>query len=160
MVGGKTLSAFADEVDVAAFFEDQACGMDGVAESFDTGDAAGLHAAAVHEEGIELDAAIGGEEAAAPGVEGGIVFEDGDGGFDGVDSRTAETKDAIAGLKSGAHAGLVSFAGVDRDGPGSAMNEESWIVRRRGGHPPHGRTPAGRGDGLASEERSRISANY
>jgi hypothetical protein len=59
---GELLSAFSDEVDVRAFFQDQAGGLDGIAEALDTGHAAGLHAAAVHEQGVELDAAIGGEE--------------------------------------------------------------------------------------------------
>ena len=40
---------------------------------------------AVHEQGVELHAAVAGEEAAASGVEGVVVFEDGDGGLDRID---------------------------------------------------------------------------
>ena len=101
---GELLGAGADEVDVGAFFEDQAGGLNGIAEALDAGYAAGLHAAAVHEQGVELDAAGGGEEAAAAGVEGGIVFEDGDGGFDGVEGGTAAGKNGVAGFKSAADA--------------------------------------------------------
>ena len=125
---GKLLGAVADEVDMRALFEDQAGGLDGVAEALDAGHAAGLHAAAVHEEGIELDAAIGGEEAAAAGVEGGVVFEDGDGGFDGVESRAAAGKNGVAGFKRAADAGLVGGSGVGGDGPGAAVDEESGDV--------------------------------
>jgi hypothetical protein len=104
---GKLLRAGADEVDVRALFEDEAGGLDGVAEAFDTGHAASLHAAAVHEEGVELDAAVGGEKAAAAGVEGGVVFEDGDGCFDGIEGRAAAREDGIAGFKGVADTGFV-----------------------------------------------------
>ena len=46
---GELLRAGADEIDVRALFKDEAGGLDGIAEAFDTGHAAGFHAAAVHE---------------------------------------------------------------------------------------------------------------
>ena len=104
MAGGELLCAFCDEVDVRGLLEDEAGGLDGVAEALDTGDAAGFHAVAVHEEGVELDAAVGGEEAAATGVEGGVVFKDGDGGFNGVEGGTAAGEDAVAGFEGVADA--------------------------------------------------------
>jgi hypothetical protein len=57
---GKVLCSFTDEVDVGTFFEDQTCSLDGIAQALDAGHAASLHASAVHEESVELDAAIGG----------------------------------------------------------------------------------------------------
>ena len=153
--GGELLGAGADEVDVLALFEDEARGLDGVAEALDAGDAAGLHAAAIHEEGVELYAAIGGEEAAAAGVEGGIVFEDGDGGFDGVDGGTAAGEDGVSGFKGGADAGLVGLSGVGGDGPCTAMNEEGGIVRGWGGHGVHGSAFEG---GLGTRVKARGSA--
>ena len=128
------LCAGADEVDMRAFFEDKTGGLDGVAEAFDTGDAAGFHAAAVHEEGVELDAAVGGEEAAAAGVEGGVVFKDGDGGFNGVECGTAEGEDAVAGFEGVANAGLVGGCGVGGDGPGAAVDDEDGVVSGGGSH--------------------------
>jgi len=86
---GELLCAVADEVDVGTLLKDQARGLDGVAEALDAGNTAGLHAAAVHEQGIHLDAAIGGEEAAPAGIEGGVVFKDGNGGFNGIEGGTA-----------------------------------------------------------------------
>ncbi len=89
VLGGEALGTGADEVDVGRFFEDEACGLNGVAEAFDAGDAAGAEVGTVHEEGVELDAAVAGEEGAAAGVEGVVVFHDGDGGLDGVDGGAA-----------------------------------------------------------------------
>ena len=83
--GGELFGSLGDEVDVRALVEDEAGGLDGVAQALDAGDSAGAEGGAVHEEGVELDAAFAGEEAAASGVEGGVVFEFGDSGFDSVD---------------------------------------------------------------------------
>ena len=131
---GKLFGAFADEVDMRASLEDEACGVDGIAEAFNTGDAAGFHAAAVHEKGVELDAAVGGEEAAATGVEGGIVFEDGDRGLNGVDGRAAARENLVADLEGVAHAGFVGGGCVGGNGPGPAVNEEGGIVGGGLGH--------------------------
>jgi len=122
---GKVLCAGADEVDVLAFFKDQAGGLNGVAQALDAGYAAGLHAAAVHEKRIELDAAVGGEKTAAAGIEGGIVFEDGDGGLDGVEGRCSAREKGVAGFKGAADAGLMGASGVGWNGPCATMNEES-----------------------------------
>jgi len=133
---------------VGTFFEDQAGGLNGVAKTLDTGDAAGLHAAAVHEKGVELNAAIGGEKAAAASVEGRVVFEDGNGGFDGVESGCSAREKGVAGFEGAANAGFMSGSGFGGDGPCATVNEES------------GRMGSGRGHGaivkhLAGERRGR-----
>jgi hypothetical protein len=125
---GKALRAFSHEVDVGTFLKDEACGVDRIAQVFDAGDAAGFHAASVHEEGIELNAAVGGEEAASSSVEGGIVFEDGDGGFNGIDGCAAAGEDFVTDFEGVAHAGLVSGSSVGGDGPCSAMHEKGGVV--------------------------------
>jgi hypothetical protein len=102
--GGELLCTDPDEVDVGALFEDEAGGFDGVAKVFDAGNASSLHAASVHDERIELDAAVGGEKAAATGVEGGVILKDSDGGLDGVDRRAASGQDGIACFQSVADA--------------------------------------------------------
>jgi len=130
----KLLSAGADEVDVLAFFKDEAGGLDGVAKVLDTGDTAGAHAATVHEERVKLDAAIGGEEAAAAGVEGGVVFKDGDGGFNGVKGRSPAGEEVVSGLKGGKDAGLVGRGSVSGDGPCAPVNEEDGRVGAGDGH--------------------------
>jgi hypothetical protein len=126
--GGEALRAFTDKVDVWRLLKDEAGGADRVAQALDTGDAAGLHAAAVHEERVELDATVGGEKAAASGVEGGVIFEDGDSGLDGVDGRSAAREDGVARFEGAADAGLVGLGCVGGDGPCAAVNEEDGIA--------------------------------
>jgi hypothetical protein len=94
--GGELFGTGTDEVDVGTLFEDEAGGLDGIAEAFDAGDATGFHAATVHEECVELDAAVGGEKAASASVEGGVIFKDSDGGFDGIEGRAATSEDCVA----------------------------------------------------------------
>jgi hypothetical protein len=114
--------AGADEVNVWALFEDEACGMNWVAKALDTGYAASLHTATVHQEGVELNAAVGGKKAAASGIENGVVFEDGDGRLDRIKGRTAAREDGITGFKRAADSGLMGGRVVGRDGPGAAVD--------------------------------------
>jgi hypothetical protein len=107
------------------FLKNQASGLNGVAEVLDTGHAASFHAAAVHEESIELDAAIGGQKTATTGVKNGIIFEHGDGGFDSIESRAATRKNAIAGFKRIVHADFMGRLRVGGDGPCATMDEKS-----------------------------------
>ena len=134
--GGELLGAGTDEIDVGTLFEDEARGPDGVAEALDTGHSAGFHAAAVHEECIELDTAVGGEETAPASVERRIVFEDDDGGFNGVEGGSAAGENGVTGLEGVAHAGLVSGCVGGRNGPCAAMDEEGWDVCGWGFHLP------------------------
>ena len=129
------LGTFAYEVNVRTFLEDEACGVNGIAQVLDAGDAAGFHAASVHEECVELDAAVGGEEAAAAGVEGGIVFKDGDGGFNGIDGCAAAGEDFMTDFEGAAHAGFVGGRSVGGDCPCASVHEEGGIVR--GGESVH-----------------------
>jgi len=122
---GELLGSGTDEIDVLAVFEDEAGGLNGIAEALDAGYATSLHAAAVHEEGVELDATVGGEKAATAGVESGVIFEDGDGGFDRIDGRSAAGKNGIAGFKGVADTGLMCGSHVDRDGPRTSVDEQS-----------------------------------
>ncbi len=131
---GKLLGASADEVDVLAVFEDQAGSLNGVVEALDAGHAASLQAATVHEEGIELDAAVGGEKAAMAGIEGRVIFEDGDGSFDRVEGRSAAREDGIAGFQRVADTGLVGGSGVGGDGPCATVYEQSRSVVGGRGH--------------------------
>jgi len=126
--GGEALRAFTDEVDMGALFEDEAGGLDGIAEALDAGNAAGLHAATIHEEGIELDAAVGGEKAAAAGIEGGVIFKDGNGGLNGIQGGATAGEDCIASFEGLADAGLVGLGSVVWDGPCAAMDEEEGVA--------------------------------
>ena len=129
--GGELLGSLGDEVDVRAFVEDEAGGLDGVAQALDTGDSAGAEGVAVHDEGVELDAAVAGEEAATSSVEGGVVFEFGDGGFDSVDGGGSALEERLAGLEGVKDSLLVGLEHVVGDGPGSAVNDEDGAAWHR-----------------------------
>jgi len=75
----------ADEVDMGALLEDEASCLNGIAEALDTRDSTGLHAASVHEESVELNAAIRGEKTSTARIKSGIVLHHSDCGFNGVD---------------------------------------------------------------------------
>jgi len=122
---GELFGAWADKVDVLTLFEDQARGLNGIAKTLDACDATSLHATAVHEESIELDTAIRGEKAATAGVEGGVVFKDGDGGFDGIECGCSTREKSVAGFKGVANTGQVSGSGVGGNGPCATVNDES-----------------------------------
>jgi hypothetical protein len=126
---GELLCAVADEVDVGALLEYQTRCLNGVAEMLNTGYAAGLHTTAVHEKGIQLYTAIGGKEAAAAGIEGGVVFKDGNSGFNGIEGGSSARKKGVASFKGVADAGFVSGCGISGNGPCAAVNEESGNVR-------------------------------
>ena len=88
---------------VRAFFEDEAGGLDRVAQSFHARDSASFHASAIHEQGVQLYAAIAGKETPPPGVEGGIVFHDGHGSLNSIDGGSSAHKDGGSGLKGFAY---------------------------------------------------------
>ena len=126
--GGEALSAFSNKVDVWRLLQDEAGGVDGVAEAFDAGYAAGFHAAAIHEERVELDAAVGGEKAAAACVKCGVILKDSDSGLNGVEGGAAAGEDGVSGFEGAADAGLVGFGSVGGDGPCSAVNEKDGVA--------------------------------
>ena len=58
---------------------------DGMTCAREPRDRAGLERGAIHDGGVEFVLAVGGEDGALAGVEERIVFEDLDGGLDGVE---------------------------------------------------------------------------
>lgn len=130
---GKFFSALGDEVDVVALVEDEASGLDGVADALNTGDAAGAESSAVHEQGVELNTAVASEEAPAAGVEGGIVFHRSDSGFDRVDGGRTAFEQAPAFLEGVEDTLFVSFELVGGDIPGAAVDEEDWRTSHKKG---------------------------
>ena len=126
---GELLGAGSDEVDVGAFLENEARGVNGIAQVLDASDAAGFHATAVHEESVELHAAVGGEKASATSVKGRVIFEDGNCCFDRVECGAATGENFVAGDEGVSHACLVGGCRIRRNSPGSAMDEEGGVVR-------------------------------
>ena len=112
------------------FFEDGARGLDGIFDAMEAGNGAGAERGGVHDDGVAFDVAVEIEMRAVAGVEGGIVFEDGDRGLDGVEGVAAAGKNAPAGLKRAKAAGLAGVDGLVGDIPGTAVNDERgpWHV--------------------------------
>jgi hypothetical protein len=52
-----------------------------------------------------LYAAVGGKKAAAAGIEGGVVFKDGDGGFNRIEGGCAAGEDCVTGFEGFADTG-------------------------------------------------------
>src|SRR5258708_39957585 len=75
-------------------FQNDARSFNRIADPLDAANAAGAPGAAVHEEGIELHAAIAGEQAAAAGVEGFIIFQADDGGLHRAARASATSQNA------------------------------------------------------------------
>src|SRR6185437_4237603 len=88
-VDGKGVGSGAGEQDVLGFVHNGAGERDGVARVLDIGDGPGLHGGSVHDGGVHLVGAVGGEDGSAPGVEEGIVLHNFNGCFDGIDGGAA-----------------------------------------------------------------------
>src|SRR6266446_772373 len=127
VLGGESLRAFGDEIDVRAFTEDLARGADGVGDAFHASYTSSSKSTAVHDEGVELDLAIAIEEAAAAGVEGLVVFHDDYGFFDCVEGRAAALEDAPSSSGGVADAIEMSVHHVIGNGPGAAVDDQNRI---------------------------------
>lgn len=131
----EALRAFGDEIDVHALFQHLAGGDDGVADSLDAPNASGAQRGAAHHRGIELHASVGVEEAAAPGIEGLVIFHHDDGGFHGLDGTSA----ALEHLPSSSH-GVADTVDVRVDemignGPGTAMDQQNRLIGQAASSP-------------------------
>ena len=127
MLAGEAFGTGRDEVDVGALLEDEAGGLDGVAEALDAGYATSAEGRAFHDEGVELDASIAGEEGAPAGVEGVVVFHDGDGGFDGFGGWGSFVEEGAASAEGVGDAVFVGGDSVVGHGPGSAVDDKGGV---------------------------------
>jgi len=122
--GGEVLRPFGDEHHVRTFFEDGAGGLDGIFDASQARDGAGAKRVGIHDDGVAFDVAVKRQMGAESGVEGRIVFENGDGGFDGVERVAAVIENFPAGLKSAKTAGFAGVNGIIGDVPGAAVNNQ------------------------------------
>lgn len=89
-----------------------------------TGDGASAESRGVHDDGVAFDLAILIEVGAETSIEGGIIFENDDGGFDGVDGVTTTGENVPSGVKSAEAAGFAGINGIVGNVPGTTMNNE------------------------------------
>ena len=88
--------------------------------------------AAVHHQGIELHAAIPGEEGTAAGVEGVVVFHDGDGRLDSIKCGAVLREHSPSGGERVRNAALVRRDSVIRHGPGATVDEKDGLAEAAG----------------------------
>ena len=113
-----------------AFFENSASGANGIFYAAQTGDRTSAESGSVHDDGVAFDMAIEIEVRAEASVKDGIVFENHDGGFDGVQSATPfgeYTPACLQGAEAASVAGIDSIVG---NIPGTAMNDERGLHGR------------------------------
>jgi hypothetical protein len=124
---GELLGTFRDEHHVRAFFEDGARGLDGILDAVKTGDGASAESGSVHNDSVAFDVAVEIEVRTVARVENGIVFENGDGRFDGVESVAAVEENVVAGMKGTETTRFASVDGIVGDVPGTAMDYEGGL---------------------------------
>src|ERR1700690_4060719 len=122
MFGGEAFRALGDEVNVRTVAQDFAGGAHGIAQTLDTADAASPQGCAIHDESVELHLAVAVEEAAAPGVEGLVVFHHDYGRFDRVERGAAALERMPACGGGVADAVEVRLDHVVGNSPGAAVN--------------------------------------
>ena len=121
---GEVFGAFGDEHHVGTFFEDSSGSLDGIFDSAETGDRAGAESGGIHDDGVAFDVAVECEMGAETGVEDGIVFENDNGGFDGVERVAAVFENPPARLESAETAGFTGVDSVIGNVPSAAVNDE------------------------------------
>jgi hypothetical protein len=94
---GEALGSLGDEHHVRAIFEDFAGDLNGIFYALQRGGGTGAECCAVHHDGVAFDVAVEIEVRAVAGVEDGVIFEDHDGGFNGVKRGTSVGEDGPAG---------------------------------------------------------------
>src|SRR5260370_141457 len=127
----EALSAFGDEHHVRAVFENLARELNGILDAPESGRSAGAKRGAIHDDGVAFDVAVQIEVRAVTGVEGGVVFEDHDGGFDSVEGGAAAGEDGPASSESAMAARLASVHGFVRNVPRAAVDNEGWLHDQR-----------------------------
>jgi hypothetical protein len=128
---GEFFRAGSDEHHVLAVFEHAAREADGIVDVFYGGDGARFQRRAVHEDRVELDLAVGIKMRAEARVESGIVFQNYDAGFDGVNRGAAGRENFPSGFERALHAGAAVFDGFVGDVPSAAVNDQGRLQRSR-----------------------------
>jgi hypothetical protein len=120
----EAFGAFVNEHHVRAIFEDLAREPDWIADAPQNRYGTCAQGGAIHNDCVTFDVAIESEMRAEASIENGIVFENDDSGFDGIERRAALIEDGPA---CGESAFATAFACVDRligNVPSAAVNNE------------------------------------
>ena len=129
----EAFGALADEHHVRAVLEDSTREADGIADVLQSGDSARAQGRAIHDDGIAFDAAVEIQMRAETSVENGVVFEDDDSRFDGVERGAASGENGPPSIKSAVAAGSARVDGFVRNVPSAAMDNQSGFHREENG---------------------------
>ena len=88
VLGGEALGTLANKHHMRALFEDAASEANRILDAMKTGNGTGFECGRVHDDGVAFHPAIEIEVRAVTCIKNRIVFENGDSGFDGVQSVT------------------------------------------------------------------------
>jgi len=116
-----------------AIFQNLARELNGILDALQSSRGAGAQRCAVHDDGVAFDVAVQIKVRAVTSVEDGIVFEDHDGGFDGVESGAAARKNGPPDGESAMATGLAGVYGFVRNVPRAAVNNQRWFHRNEDG---------------------------
>src|SRR6266568_9472251 len=130
---GEAFGAFGDKHHMGAVFENFPGHLNGVLDALQARRSAGAKRRAVHDDGVALDASVEIEMRAVTGVENGVVFEDHDGGFDGVQGGAAARENGPTRGESAVAARFASFCGLVGNVPRAAMHNQRWFHRDEDG---------------------------
>ena len=107
--------------------------MNGVADALHGGDSTGFKGLAIHDDGIELDAAVAIQVRAKPRVKWRRVFELDDGGLDGVQRTAGGGENAPAGFQCAPTTFTTFGDDFGRDIPCTTVNDKGWNEGRSQG---------------------------
>jgi len=124
MLHSEALGACGDEHHVRRVLEDGAGNTNGILDVAQSRDGTGAKRGRVHDDRVAFDLAVKIQVGTITGVEDGIIFEDDDGGFDGVESVAAVDQHAPTSAKSAEAAGIAGFNGFIGNVPGTAVDNE------------------------------------
>jgi hypothetical protein len=132
VLAGEVFGAFGDEHHVGTLFENGARGANRILDPAQAGDGTCAKRGGVHNDGVAFDVAIEREMRAVAGVEGGIIFENDDSGFNGVEGVAAVLENGPAGVESAEAACSAGVNGIVGNVPGAAMNNQRRLHGFRG----------------------------
>ena len=124
MFHGEAFGTFGDEHHVRSVLEDGARNANGILDMAQTGSGTSAKRGRVHDDGVAFDLAIEIQMGAEASVEDGIVFEDDDGSFDGIEGVAPVPQHTPTGAKGAEAAGVAGVNGVVRNVPRTAMNDK------------------------------------
>jgi len=125
--GGEFFRTSADQHHVLAFFVHPPGQTNRIGDAFDGSHGAGFERGAIHQNGIELNLAIAIQMRADACIERGIILEENNGRFDGVNRLAARTENLPTCFEGGADALPAVLDCFVRYVPGAAVNDEGRL---------------------------------